>query len=109
MEKMSWEERRRKRSVPSWLHNRLVIQKRLFKSWINTREKIPDCIGCAEPVWQYPEPKYWMEFPLPEYLIIDGHPVCSEYCLGQYYDKHPHKKGEQLSLFQSNTNNNDTT
>lgn len=58
----------------------------------------PDCEGCAQcglRLHPYPKPSYWMEFPLPVCLIVDGKKLCIDdrkpSCLAGYLETYPTK------------------
>jgi hypothetical protein len=51
------------------------------------------CHQCGELLHPYPEPEYWMQYPLPECHLVDGLKVCYSYrkpdCLDEYLAGHP--------------------
>jgi hypothetical protein len=51
------------------------------------------CAVCGELLHPYPVPEYWMQYPLPECMFVDGLNICERYrkpeCLNTYLDRHP--------------------
>lgn len=68
---------------------------RLHNTHLNPHEaRQRSCPECCDLLWQYPEPEYWMQYPLSEFPNVDGKLYCSEQCAEAAL-----RRGEQLNLF----------
>lgn len=51
------------------------------------------CRVCKELLHPFPEPSYWMQYPLPTCILIDGNPVCDDSrrpsCVKKYLKQNP--------------------
>lgn len=78
---------------------------RIFCKWLDTNKpEIADkCFVCGRYAWSpYPKflaagrvTRYWLEWGLPEYSLVDGHPCCSDDCAYAYFTR---PVNPQLSL-----------
>ncbi len=64
---------------------------RVFVGSVEDR-KTERCTVCGELLHPFPKPEYWMQYPLPECMIVDGVKVCDSYrkpeCLITWLDQH---------------------
>lgn len=69
-----------------------MTAKRIFCGSVEERGA-ERCAQCGELLHPFPKPTYWMQYPLPTKLIVDGESVCREdlrpSCLPNYLAKHP--------------------
>lgn len=85
-------------------HNAAIQADRLFGTWVTRSDR---CFVCGELLHPYPEPTYWMQYPLMEASKIDGNLVCDDYrkpkCLDSYLLAHPTiDKKKRASIENSN-------
>lgn len=73
-------------------HNAAVTARRLTAKYV-TDTKNERCHTCGELVHPFPEPEYWMQYPLAECVVIDGLSFCYYYrnpgCADAYLKAHP--------------------
>lgn len=87
-------ERRRKaqqtaRNERTARSNAAIYADRLRSTWITRSDR---CFICGEILYPWPEPTYWMEYPLMQASIVDGNLVCDgskNRCLDQYLLANP--------------------
>ncbi|HIF4305210.1 TPA: protein klcB [Salmonella enterica subsp. enterica serovar Infantis] len=72
--------------------NDAIIAGRLFSGSVED-SKNERCHQCGELLHPYPEPEYWMQYPLPTCCIVDGLKVCDDgrkpECLASYLASNP--------------------
>ena len=65
---------------------------RVFETYVEDRQH-ERCAVCGELLHPYPNPEYWMQYPLPECMLVDGLKICYRYrkpeCLDSYLARHP--------------------
>ncbi|HXE19322.1 MAG TPA: hypothetical protein VN629_06940, partial [Castellaniella sp.] len=85
-------------------YNNAIMANRLFADSC-TRDEL--CAVCGEPLHPFPEPTYWMQYPLPECCLIDGLKIHGHDaahgrhdCIHRYLAAHPTLgSARQLELF----------
>ncbi|MDD5112917.1 MAG: klcB [Methylobacter sp.] len=79
-------------------HNNAVIANRLIIGNV-TEKHIERCHQCGDLLHPYPNPEYWMQYPLPECCIIDGLKFCNNHrkpgCIDAYLIEHPTLAGKK--------------
>ena len=72
--------------------NDAIIAGRLFSGSVEDSEN-ERCDQCGELLHPYPEPEYWMQYPLPTCCVVDGVKVCDDDrkpdCLASYLASNP--------------------
>ena len=73
-------------------HNNAVMADRLWGG--DVTDKLTErCHQCGELLHPYPDPEYWMQYPLPTCCILDGLKFCDHYrksdCIDAYLIKYP--------------------
>ena len=79
-------------------HNDAIMADRLMRGDV-TEKHVERCHQCGELLHPYPEPEYWMQYPLPECCIIDGLKFCNSHrkpcCIDAYLIEHPTLAGKK--------------
>jgi hypothetical protein len=79
-------------------HNDAIMADRLMRGDV-TEKHVERCHQCGELLYPYPEPEYWMQYPLPECCIIDGLKFCNSHrkpgCIDAYLIEHPTLAGKK--------------
>ncbi|EDD8358767.1 klcB [Salmonella enterica subsp. enterica serovar Enteritidis] len=72
--------------------NDAIIAGRLFGGSVKDKET-ERCHQCGELLHPYPEPEFWMQYPLPTCCVVDGVKVCDDSekpeCLDSYLASNP--------------------
>ncbi|EMJ7039738.1 MULTISPECIES: klcB [Pseudomonadota] len=72
--------------------NDAIVAGRLFSGSVQDRET-ERCHHCGELLHPFPEPEYWMQYPLPTCCVLDGLKFCDDYrkpdCIAAYLVANP--------------------
>ena len=79
-------------------HNNAVMADRLWGGYV-TDKLTERCHQCGELLHPYPDPEYWMQYPLATCSILDGLKFCDHYrksgCIDAYLIEHPTPAGKK--------------